>query len=66
MDESETDVLACMAFPAQQRIELYGTNPLQKFNKKVKRRAGVVDIFPKKDSILRLIGAVLFEQNDDW
>ena len=66
MDESEGDVLAYMAFPAQHRTKLHSTNPLERLNKKVKRRADVVGIFPNEDSILRLIGAVLFEQNDDW
>ena len=66
MDESETDVLAYMAFPAQKRTKLYSTNLLERLNKKVKRRAYAVGIFPNEESILRLIGAVQFEQNDDW
>ena len=66
MDESEADVLADLAFPAQHRTKLHSTNPLERLNKAVKRRADVVGIFPNEKSILRLIGAVLFEQNDDW
>ncbi len=66
MDETEADVLAYMAFPAQHRTKLHSTNPLERLNKEVKRRAVVDRIFPNAASILRLIGAVLFEQNDDW
>lgn len=66
MDDSEHDVLAFMAFPAQHRTKLHSTNPLERLNKEVKRRADVVGIFPDEKSIMRLIGAVLMEQNDDW
>ena len=66
MDESEHDVLAYMAFPAQHRTKLHSTNPLERLNKEVKRRADVVGIFPGEASITRLIGAVLLEANDEW
>ena len=66
MDESEHDVLAYLAFPAQHRTKLHSTNPLERLNKEVKRRADVVGIFPDERSIVRLIGAVLLEQNDEW
>jgi putative transposase len=65
-DESEHDVLAYMGFPAQPRAKLHSTNPLERLNKEVKRRADVVGIFPGEASITRLIGAVLLEQNDEW
>src|SRR5215212_9804937 len=66
MDESEHDVLAYMGFPAQHRAKLHSTNPLERLNKEVKRRADVVGIFPGEASIVRLIGAVLLEANDEW
>ena len=66
IDESEHDVLAYMALPRQHRTKLHRTNPIERLNKEVKRRADVVGIFPNEASITRLIGAVLFEQNDEW
>lgn len=66
MDDSEHDVLAYKAFPAPHRTQLHSTNPLERLNKEVKRRADVVGIFLSEASINRLIGAVLLEANDEW
>ena len=66
MDEAETDVLAFMDFPRAHWPKLHSTNPLERLNKEVKRRANVVGIFPNEASILRLVGAILMEQNDEW
>jgi putative transposase len=66
MDGSEDDVLAYMAFPAAHRTKLHSVNTLERLNKEVKRRADVVGIFPSEASIVRLIGAVLLEANDEW
>ena len=59
-------MLSYMSFPEQRRTKLHSTNPLERLNKEVKRRADVVGIFPNETSIVRLIGAILLEQNDEW
>src|SRR6516162_1909396 len=66
IDNSETEVLSYLDFPEQHRSKLHSTNPLERLNKEVKRRADVVGIFPNEAAIIRLIGAVLLEQNDEW
>jgi transposase-like protein len=66
MDEAEPDVLAYMSFPSQHRAKLHSTNPIERLNGEIKRRTEVVGIFPNEDAIVRLIGAILLEQNDEW
>ena len=66
MDEAEDDVLAHMAFPKHHWRQLHSTNPLERLNGEIKRRTDVVAIFPNEDAIVRLVGALLLEQNDEW
>ena len=66
LDEAENDVLAFMDFPRAHRKQIASTNPLERLNAEVKRRTDVVGIFPNDAAIVRLVGALLLEQNDEW
>jgi putative transposase len=65
LKEAEIDILAYYGFPAEHRKQIWSTNSLERLNKEVSRRCDVVGIFPNRQA-LRLVGAVLEEQNDEW
>ena len=66
MDSSREDVLAYMAFPKEHWAQISSTNPLERVNKEIKRRADVIGIFPNDAAVIRLVGALMLEQNDEW
>ena len=66
MDGAENEVLAYMAFPKSHWSQIHSTNPIERLNREIKRRTNVVSIFPNEPAIVRLVGAILLEHNDEW
>jgi putative transposase len=66
LEDASEDVLAFMHFPQEHRRRLHSTNPLERLHKEIKRRTHVVGIFPNKQSLYRLVGTLLHEQDDEW
>jgi transposase-like protein len=66
MDGARDDVLAYMAFPREHWPQIASTNPLERLNGEIKRRSDVIGIFPNDRAVVRLVGALMLEQNNEW
>jgi putative transposase len=66
LEDAAEDILAYRHMPQEHQRQLHSTNPLERLNKEIKRRANVVGIFPTPAAVLRLVGAILIEQDDEW
>ena len=66
LEDAEEDLIAFYRFPREHWTKLRSTNPLERVNKEIGRRTDVVGIFPNDAAAIRLVGALLIEQNDEW
>lgn len=66
MDAAEDEVLAFMGFPKEHWSQIASTNPIERLNREIKRRSSIIGIFPNNDAVIRLVGALMSEQTDEW